>query len=186
MLDLLWQPAISGRVDFREERVTFKLLQDLCDKQSGGSCPLHQLLGSPKSQIIHFPEACEVLERWTPPHSTFRREKRQSWGVPAVPGRASCLRSPTPGRPARPAPCPPAGEPRASPGQDGELLPGALWRRHPEHSAGSFECELTIHLQTPELNPPQPLKNTDSILKTFRINNKQVWSTQEEDCPWEL
>lgn len=70
VLDLLRQPAISGRADFRKEGITFKLLQDLCDKQSGGSRPLHQLLGSPKPQITHFQEEWEVLEWWVPPRST--------------------------------------------------------------------------------------------------------------------
>lgn len=51
VLNLLWQPAIFVRVDFREESVTFKLLQDPRDKESPGSRHLHQLLGSPKGQI---------------------------------------------------------------------------------------------------------------------------------------
>lgn len=48
VLILLWQQAIFVWADFREERVTLKLLQDPRDKQSPGPWSLHQLLGSTK------------------------------------------------------------------------------------------------------------------------------------------
>lgn len=53
-----------------------------------------------------------------------------SWSDAVVPGRASCLRSPTPGRPAPPAPSQPAAERSSSRGPDGVLLLEALWRRN--------------------------------------------------------
>lgn len=43
---VLWQQAKLVWVDFREEGVTVKLLQDLCDKQSLGSRALHHFLGT--------------------------------------------------------------------------------------------------------------------------------------------
>ena len=49
--DLPGQPAELLRLDFREESVTVKLLQDAGDKQSPGSWPLHHLLAHRERQM---------------------------------------------------------------------------------------------------------------------------------------
>lgn len=50
MLLLLWQQMIFIRADLRQECVTVKLLQDLCDKESLAPRALHHLLVNPKQQ----------------------------------------------------------------------------------------------------------------------------------------
>lgn len=114
MGDLLEQLPVLVGPDFREEGVTIKLLEDTCDEEPPGSCCVHHLLGQghhTTSQTLTAPPP----EAW-------------AWAW-AVPGRASCLRSPTPGRPAPPAPSPPAAELSSSPGPGGVLLLEALCRR---------------------------------------------------------